>query len=484
MSKKHIKILLFFLFISLVLCSSFFHELWLDEAHRLNISKNSNSFFDYYNNMKNEGEPWLVEFFYFISYKLYDSDIGPKLINLSFSIITAYLLLFRSKLPLSILVFVVFSYNLAFEYTVLVRTYSFAFCFVILYFINYETSSRLRNSIVLLLIANSHNLFFMLAPFLFLIQFNNLKSVFKGREIKHILFFGAGMLVTLYFSTPKNAHLIPRFDVSFAARLTHSLSGFTIGLFPLSNFTISDWNSSLLSDILLRRYIALISIGLLTVIYFQCKKTYKTSVLFLGFFPILLFYFIFPISAMRYFTIYYTIIVTLLLLIANGNSGFNKTFSYLIYSSLFISSVSGVYFCIKDIIKPFSQSKNTASYLRSNSKSADPVYVYPQSVYTTLNHYYERNYLDATTGSPFTLSCLTCYGDANSTESVFIDHLLKRLGENKTPPFYFVTNRNLDSLINSKTKNTIFSTKTAFYGSINKFENYTVYYFQNKLNNK
>ncbi len=480
MSKKHIKTLLFFLFISLVLYTSFFHELWLDEAHRLNITKYSNSFFDYYNNMKNEGEPWLVEFFYFLSYKIYDSDLGPKLMNVSFSIIAAYLLLFRSKLPLSILVFVLFSYNLAYEYTVLVRTYSFALCFVILYCINYESYSRWRNILILLLIANSHNLFFMLVPFLFLIQFNDLKSVFKKQEMKYILFFGIGMLVTLYFSTPKNTHLIPGFHVGYMARLTHSLSGFTIGLFPLSNFTVSDWNSSFLSDIILRRYIALISIILLAVFYFQCKKTYKTTILFLSFFPVLIFYFIFPISAMRYFTIYYTIVLMILLLIFQSDTQVNKSFSYLVYVSLFISSISGVYFCIKDSIKPFSQSKNTALYLKQDSKKNDAIYVYPQSVYTTINHYYERNYLDATTGKPLTLSCLTCYGDTNLPESGFIDPLLLKLKTNNIAPFYFVTNRSLDSLINAKTDISIIVNKVSFLNAINKFENYTVYHFQTK----
>lgn len=176
---KLIKFSLLVLYCILLFVTLYHHEIWRDEADPWLLARDVSSFSEFIFYARNSGHPLLWHLSILPFAKLGLSYHFMQGLNAIFAILNVILLLYKSNLPRIILIPIVFSYFLLFEYAVIARNYSIGVLFLFLIAIHYP--KRFSNPILygsfVFLLCNTSAFSSMIASGLFILYSLDRKSV-------------------------------------------------------------------------------------------------------------------------------------------------------------------------------------------------------------------------------------------------------------------------------------------------------------------
>jgi hypothetical protein len=168
---KLIKFSLLVLYCILLFVTLYHHEIWRDEADPWLLARDVSSFSEFIFYARNSGHPLLWHLSILPFAKLGLSYHFMQGLNAIFAILNVILLLYKSNLPRIILIPIVFSYFLLFEYAVIARNYSIGVLFLFLIAIHYP--KRFSNPILygsfVFLLCNTSAFSSMIASGLFIL---------------------------------------------------------------------------------------------------------------------------------------------------------------------------------------------------------------------------------------------------------------------------------------------------------------------------
>lgn len=167
MKYKHRHIFIFILYIVILLIMFYFHENWRDEVQSFLLCRDMN-FIELLKNVHYEGHPF---FYYLLLYPFIKLGFGLKIVNiisLILIIISAYLIMFKSKIKDIYKLSIIFSSLFLYEYSIIGRSYSLITLLVILIALLWD--NKKNNAIILgLLIGLLLNTHIFMGGFCFLL---------------------------------------------------------------------------------------------------------------------------------------------------------------------------------------------------------------------------------------------------------------------------------------------------------------------------
>lgn len=345
------------------------HEMWGDEIHSWNIAKGSFGFFDLMHNVRYEGHPpvWYV-IIWTIS-RFTHNVVFVQAVHWFIAVISVFLILFFSPIPLVSRSLLPFGYYFLFEYTVLSRNYAIAVLLTICICIILQKNFRykmLLYYLLLYLLANTHLLGILMAAslhvyFLFLYKKQN-----KRRRLLNIhAFIGPLIIMTgVYFIFPPSDS---EMNVQFWLNRWGSRNFISLSQAPLRSFIpisawwkYNFWNSQFMieaskGNTLLFFIGACLSAFVIIVLVFILRKNKESQVLFYShlFFSFIVAMTFFTFGSARYAGfLYISFIASYWLYCSKTLPGKKSRF---IVNTFFIVQVAGSIVPIaRDIQYPFS----------------------------------------------------------------------------------------------------------------------------------
>lgn len=157
-----------FLILSILLIIN--HEFWADEMRAWNISSSSESFKQLINYLRDsEGHPYLWStLLYIISHYLVNNPETMKILHLTFSVTTVFLILKYAPFNKISKIMLVFSYFFFYEYSIISRNYAISILFMIIFCILYKDKYKNLISIsIVLLIMGLGNIYSFIISIIF-----------------------------------------------------------------------------------------------------------------------------------------------------------------------------------------------------------------------------------------------------------------------------------------------------------------------------
>jgi hypothetical protein len=363
------------------------HEIWLDEGHHWLLARDSNSLVDLIHNTRYEGHPILWNILLYIISRFTSNPFWMQFLHILIS--TSVIVIFLRKAPFSILfkTLFIFGYFMLFEYNLLSRNYMIGVLFIFLActFYKYKKERFILFSIFLSLAANTHVIFLIIASS---IMFIELIEFLKFKKIKFNLIYSIGwsiftigiILALIQIIPPSDTTYFSRItDVPFSEKFTFGILSLFKGLITVPDFTsIHFWNSNLFIN--LSKPIS--SIFIILIYLLPLFLFYRNKVLILyayvGIIAANIFFYITQLTSLRYDGMLFILIITGLWIDHYYNYEPNKLNLFIqqrtldkikktaIYTILIIQLISGISSYTLDILFPFDNSKNVASFLKEN----------------------------------------------------------------------------------------------------------------------
>jgi len=387
MKDQPINIILLLAFAIMSLIGVLNHEIWMDEAHHWLLARDSNSLYDLWKNTRYEGHPLVWNLTLFLISRFTTDPLAMQLTHWIISVTAVAILIFYSPFPRSWKILLVFSYFIAFEYTVISRNYSLMLLLFFNFLRLYPNREKNFSTIVvtLLLLGNTHLFGLILTlgivAILLLDNFSKDKpgvSVTRSRWIGYVI-ITIGILLSIFqISPPSDSPFKPDITELLSMQsIERFLAVFLKGFLPFSDISnYNFWNTNLFNSI---SKIAggILSLSVCAVVFFCLWRNTKALILFYGFtLPLLIVVIVlYPASivqASRHFGMVFIVFIGCLWIIAQENRGqvrFDRYDRFLKASILLLlviqvaAATVAYYF---DLKFPFSESKNVAEYLRVN----------------------------------------------------------------------------------------------------------------------
>ncbi|MBY3379585.1 hypothetical protein [Rhizobium laguerreae] len=141
-SAKLGKALIFTVWLTLASALCWSETVWRDEVRALSLALQGDNFIDMLRRMHGEGHPALWYILLRAAYVVVGSPVVLKVVALTVAAAAAYLLVFRLKLPLSIMLLSLFSSFSIFEYAAMSRNYGISMLVIFLIVLNWERGAR------------------------------------------------------------------------------------------------------------------------------------------------------------------------------------------------------------------------------------------------------------------------------------------------------------------------------------------------------
>ena len=344
------------------------HEMWRDELQAWNIVLKSESISDLVFNIRYEGHPVLWFLILWPFSKFTNSPYSIQIINFCLSVLTAYLVIFKSPLSKLEKVAILFSYFLFFEYGLISRNYNIGI-FLLLCSANFWKNYKKNILIISILIF----LLFQCNAFISLIAIalviNLLIKLYLDKVRFSYRFTAASILVItggiLFLITT-----MPKADSSYAAIWNlHFWPGLFIGvlakmntgLVPIPLFITSFWETRIIKSDIINAIIGIaIWFGFLWI---WRKNTISFVFVLTSFVLILSFLYLKPFGGMRHYG--HFSVVLIFAYWVNHYDKFQPQISKLIFRSIFlVQAVIGLFAAFQDWNHPFSNAKNVAAFIR------------------------------------------------------------------------------------------------------------------------
>jgi hypothetical protein len=434
--------ILLLLFAALSYVGIMHHELWLDEANDWLMAGDSNSFAEMLHNARYSGHPALWISLLFILSRITHEPLAMQLLHCGISIIGTYLFIRYSSFPFLFKFCTIFSYFVFFEYGIISRSYNITWLLLVIFCIVFcrERRNYFLLTLTLILLANTHAFSLIIAFALFGITLYTYRQE-KAHSNRHIMIFcvlfiiGAAISV-LTILPPTDAHIIQQSAGNYfsADRFSKTLSIFVKGLLPFPNVTSSHfWNSNfIVSNFKLIGILLTPFLFIIPLILFYNKPIPLITFYVSAFLIILMIFKLNLFTGVHYMGYIFMLLIISLWLASDTRLAsksllpetWNATLSKLktICYHPFIGGIlacqfaAGMYAFCMDYSQPFSEGKETASYIKTiisdNSLLiAAPFYAGPSiAVYTDKKFFYpDENRLCTFT------PCNTYPIDANET---------------------------------------------------------------------
>ena len=345
------------------------HEMWGDEIHSWNIVKASAGFFDLMHNIRYEGHPPL---WYLVMWNVSKFTHNPAYvqgIHWFIALVSVFLILFYSPLPISSRLLLPFGYYFLFEYTVLSRNYALAVLLTICICIILRKDFRYKMLLyygLLYLLVNTHLLGMLIAASLhlyFLFVFRQ-KNPAKPVINIHTLIGPLIIIAAVYFIFPPSDS---EMNVQFWLSRWGVRNFINFGQAPLRAFIpvaawwkYDFWNSEFIIEFAKGNNILVIisvclSVFIVTCLILALQKNRASQVLFCG---NLLFSFItamtfFTLGSARYAGFLYIAFIAAYWLYCYKTSPAKK-YKFIINGLLIIQLIASVTPVVRDIKYPFS----------------------------------------------------------------------------------------------------------------------------------
>ncbi len=473
------------------------HEIWLDEAHHWLLAKDSTSFIDLIHNTRYEGHPILWNILLFITSRFTSDPFWMQFLHILIS--TSVIIIFLKKAPFSLLfkTLFIFGYFMFYEYNIISRNYMLGVLFIFLActFYEYRKQRFILFALLLSLAANVHAIFLIVVSSIMLIEFI---EIIKFKKFKFNLIYSIGWSIFIIGIILAIIQIIPPSDTTYFSRITDiPLSKkFTFGILSLfkglvtvPDFTsIHFWNSNLFIN--LSKPIS--SIFIILIYLLPLFLFYKNKILILyvyvGIFVANIFFYITQLSSLRYDGILFILIITGLWIAHYYNYETNKLNSFIskkilakikkiaIYTILIIQFISGIFAYTLDVLLPFDNSKNVASFLRENDLLNKEI-VTISCEGTPLSAYLEKNiyFLCANDYQSYCNWSLTC--KMNNDLKYELDNSIANFVNSTRKKIIFISNHPLynDNREKKKSNKIVSILLKKFEGSILKVNDYYIY---------
>ncbi len=394
---KYFPYLFLTIFIALSITLITQHEFWFDEVRSWDLAHENSSLTEMFRITRvAEGTPslWYV-ILYFISHYISDNIGIMKIVHLTISTITAFLILKYAPFNRFIRVMLIFGYFFFYEYSIISRNYALGVLLIVSFCVLYKNkyNNILSLGFILFFMGQANTLSFIISVCLFIILFTDIIKYFKSQKINKLYFFSfiliflAEILVFVWQIVPQSGSdkffslsgNISNFLVTFSfPDFINQFSENIIKAFiPIPKITLEFWNSSLAVELMGKWVVAyklIIPILLLIIPLFMIKKRLIFPYVF-GLILIIsgLFLYKNPIRLIGY--IFILFIVCLWISNISEDEGFllkvktawikkaQDTFLCIVLIASIAASGIAFYY---DYNYPFSQSKNVAEYIEKN----------------------------------------------------------------------------------------------------------------------
>ncbi|MBY3274476.1 hypothetical protein [Rhizobium laguerreae] len=157
-SAKLGKALMFTVWLTLASALCWSETVWRDEVRALSLALQGDNFIDMLRQMHGEGHPALWYILLRAAYVVVGSPVVLKVVALTIAAAAVYLLIFRLKLPLSIMLLSLFSSFSIFEYAAMSRNYGISMLVIFLIVLSWERGARngLLLGLLFALLANTN----------------------------------------------------------------------------------------------------------------------------------------------------------------------------------------------------------------------------------------------------------------------------------------------------------------------------------------
>ena len=364
------------------------HELWLDEAHHWLLARDSSSLIDLIHNTRQEGHPILWNILLYGINSFSSNPIWMQVLHVIISSTAVFLFLKNAPFSLLFKLLFVFGYYMLFEYTMLSRNYSIGLLFLFLACSYYPSRhiKPLPYFMALALLANTQAMFLVVSGGLALIwlieQWQLHRFKVPKKTLLGLCILGTGVILALVQIIPpeNNALLISSGKIPFTERISKTIIGFFKGIAQLPDFRSSHfWNSSLFIN-LSKPLSAVVGIASLCIPLVLFAKN-KLSLLFVysSIAVTFVLLYITQLSAARYHGIFVVILIVgfwisfehkkqeLSLLPFISDKVLKTTRRFLIIGIFGLHFITGITAYAMDIAKPFTQAKNTVTFLQDKN---------------------------------------------------------------------------------------------------------------------
>jgi hypothetical protein len=358
------------------------HELFLDEAHHFLLARDSSSLADLYYNARYDGHPRLWHTLLFVlTHFLTPSPIAMQVLQGLISVSVAFVFLRYAPFTLPVKYIVLFGYYLLFEYNLLSRNYALGLLFLFCCCALLAGGRRplITLGVLVVLLCNTHVFFTFASIGLYGYLFGEYATGKKLLTRPFLVFTGlfllgfACALIQARVPSVDNVNLTPVHPDKWLSggNLSFASFGLIRGWLPIP--TVTDgrfWNHYWFSREKTGPFIGILLFLFFLVFPGLFLRRHGRSLLFYYTVTalLLLFFDMTQMTAARYFGMAFVFFLVAAWLSAADRSDALADIPPLLRAGLYgilgLQLLVGVYAYEQDLTRPFSQSRNTARYLR------------------------------------------------------------------------------------------------------------------------
>jgi len=365
--------------------------MWRDELGSWFASKDSFSLPDLFHNLKYGGHPYLWPLILYSISRFTDQPIAMQFIHLIIATGAVYIFVKFSPFTRFQKLLFIFGYFPFFEYGVISRNYSlgvlFAFCFCAMFHPGRDKNLVPLSFILFLLCQTNIYGVIMAVTFGCMILFevsidrDLRRSLFqrKWEVIISIFIFVVGVLISVY-------QMIPPPDSGFASgwhflfkirSLDRVISTIWRTYVPIPAIEYNFWNTNIIKPLVFQWIFSLILLSFFLLLF--VRRPVILFLYFLGTIGMLSFMYVKYLGYLRHFGYLFVLLIVCLWLSdyytninikernISGISNFcSKYSSGVITVILFLHLIAGIGAGVMDFIYPFSESKETAKFIKDN----------------------------------------------------------------------------------------------------------------------
>jgi hypothetical protein len=372
------------------------HELWLDEAQHFLIARDSDSLKSLYFNMQYDGHVRLWNYLlFFITHYISASPGAMQTFHLLIITVTAFILLRFAPFDFFTKLLIIAGYFFLYEYNVLSRNYALGilFLFSSCKLLADESKNSWLNGLMLILMSNTHLFFAFAACGIFMYMF--VRRIEEKKFTKYFFILSSFLTIALLSVIiqinipPDNTYFHPdQIKWTSAKNFSAALFGLVKGLFPLPLPVHGDFWNHFMFDKFPAVFKLLFGVFLIACPFLLLRK-YKPALVFYICSVFLLFSFlvISQSHASRYFGMIFVFFIAAAWLAGNESIDIltveklkqsqpkEKLLTGCIYALLVVHLFSGIYAYANDFIRPFSEARDAADFLKTRVADKNSIVV-------------------------------------------------------------------------------------------------------------
>lgn len=350
---------IFILYSIINLILVFHHEPWRDEIHTWLLAKNL-SIPELFIESKFDGHPILWHLILLPFAKLNFPIITLNLISYIIILVSAWLFLFKTNIPLGIKLFALFTIPFTYIYSAISRNYSVMILLLVIIGIFYNTRFKkpIIYSILICLLIHTHSLSW---------------GIVAGLTITFHIYE-----IYLWLRKKNTANIIHILIGLFLIAFNTVLVIFQ--LFGTSNTDYFSGISTYVIEVLLKISIIIIFLFIYTI--FILKSNYKEFfiILFGLGFQAFIYTFVYSSILFQRYMLFFVLLLFYLIIISHDKKNITKLkFFFINFSYIIIVGVFGLYMFFsnvtKDYIYPYSNAKEIASYINNNLPESSTILI-------------------------------------------------------------------------------------------------------------